>query len=61
MNKTRAELLKEIEARMRDNGIFYQDIWDRILQTETRVLVKISESDFDLQVLKMQAEIKGRN
>lgn len=50
----RAELLKQIEGRMRSNGIFYQDIWERILLTETRVLREIAESNFSEQVLRMK-------
>lgn len=52
----RAELLKEIECRMRANGIFYQDIWEKILLTDTPVLREIAESKFEEEVLRMKGE-----
>lgn len=37
---------------MERNGIFYPDIWGRVLLTETPILKEIVESDFDERVLR---------
>lgn len=51
---TREEMLAAIERRMRANGIFYQDIWERVLQTADGPLREIYDSDFEHQVLAMK-------
>ena len=50
----RAALLTEIERRMRSNGIFYQDIWERTLKTDTVVLREIVDGNFEQKVLAMR-------
>jgi hypothetical protein len=51
MKRTRQEMLDEIERRMRENRIFYPDIWARVLQTSTKVLEEILAGNFERQVL----------
>ena len=48
----REQYLRNIRERMERNGIFYPDIWSRVLQTRTEVLKEIVESDFDEEVLR---------
>lgn len=60
----REKLLANIQDRMVRHGIFYPDIWERVLLTRTEVLREIADSDFDLQVLRMIREremLRGQN
>lgn len=51
---SREECLIRILKRMQDHDIFYQDIWDRLLETPTEVLREIEASNFEREVLKMR-------
>jgi|HubBroStandDraft_6_1064221.scaffolds.fasta_scaffold26979_2 hypothetical protein len=56
----RETLLANIREKMERHKIFYQDIWDRILQTRTEILREIVASDWDQQVLRMKAEVEAQ-
>ena len=57
----RETLLANIRERMDRHGIFYPDIWDRVLQTRTEVLRNIVASDFDQEVLRRKAQAGGKS
>ena len=44
--------LMQLEFRLASNGLFFPDIWDKILQTETRVLKEICDSEFEREVFE---------
>jgi len=43
-------MLKQIRSRMEKAGMFYPDVWERVEQSESRVLREIVESDFEGEV-----------
>jgi len=57
----RDELLRRIRSRMESNKIFYPDIWDRLVKSETSVLEEIEQSNFEQDVLRIEREIDGES
>jgi hypothetical protein len=55
----RDHYLVEIRERMKRHGIFFQDIWDRLLQTSDSVLKEIVESDFERRALELKRKLEA--
>jgi len=51
-NGLRKFYLMNLEFRLASNGIFFPDVWDKLLQTETHVLKEICESEFEREVFE---------